>query len=570
MLPQWHYMEVSGALLANEGVTGCKDRLSKFPGGTGGVFFIDEAYQLVSNNNSNGRSVLDYLLGEMESLRGRVVLVFAGYKKSMEPFFAHNEGMKDRVPLVFDFKDYNEQQLLQILHSKVKAKYGSSMTFQRIGKYPHDFLLQLVARRLSRCRNRAGFGNARAVENALFQIYRRFSERLERERHDYERGKSKHSPNYFRMTEADVLGPHTTTGLQDNKAWIKLQAMTGLRKVKKSVSGLINLIQTNRLRELSDLAPLDCNLNRVFLGNPGTGKTTVAKLYGQILVDLGMLSNGEVVMKDPSDFISGHIGGSQVQAKQILEATKGKVLVIDEAYMLNPNTEKNGGTEHTDPFKSDVIGTIVAEVQGKAGDDRCILLLGYKDKMETMFRDCNEGLQRRFQLQDAFEFEDFTADQMREIWRSKCKQLQIECGTDVENVAMEIVERQRNKMNFGNAGEIDNLLDGAKSRCIERMHGTSSHFGGIVKLDKSDIDPEFDRAMHAGRDIEGLFKGVVGCDEIKEKIKGYSKMFNTAQEVGEDLQGRIPMTFIFKGPPGKLSQPIPILEGLRLTYPPEN
>ncbi|KAK7750716.1 hypothetical protein SLS62_007416 [Diatrype stigma] len=548
-LPQWHFLETSGALLANQGVPGCEKLLGKIPAGHGGVLFVDEAYQLVSDKSSQGRSALDHLLVEMENLRGRVVFVFAGYKKSMDAFFAYNEGIRERVPLVFDFKDYDEQQLLQILRSKVKAKY-SIMTFEVIDDHPGDFLLQLVARRLSRTRNTPGFGNARAVENALFQIDRRFSERLERERQAHARGEYAHFPSYFHMLEEDVLGPRTTNGLKNNKAWIELEAMIGLEQVKKSISSLIKLIQTNRTRELSDLAPLECNLNRVFLGGPGTGKTTVAKLYGQILVDLGMLSNGEVVVKDPSDFISGHVGGSQVQAKQILEATKGKVLVIDEAYMLNPNTENNGGTGHKDPFKSDVIGTIVAEVQGKAGDDRCILLLGYKDKMEAMFRDCNEGFQRRFRLQDAFEFEDYTAEQMREIWRSKCKQLQIECGTGVEDVAMEIVERQRNKMNFGNAGEIDNLLEGAKSRCIERVHGTSSHFGGIVKLDKSDIDPDFDRAMNAGRDIEALFKGVVGCDEIKEKIKGYSKMFKTAQEVGENLQERIPMTFIFKGPPG--------------------
>ncbi|EMR68231.1 putative stage v sporulation protein k protein [Eutypa lata UCREL1] len=397
----------------------------------------------------------------------------------MEAFFGHNPGIRSRIPFLFQFEDYDEDQLLAILKSQVQTKYG---------------------------------------------------------------------------------------GLKNNKAWTELQAMTGLDKVKETVSSLIQLIEVNRIREFQDLPPLECNLNRVFLGNPGTGKTTVAKLYGQILVDLGMLSNGEVVVKNPSDFIGSALGGSQANTKQILEATKGKVLVIDEAYMLNQNTSKNGATEHVDPYKSDVIGTLVAEVQGKAGDDRCVLLLGYKDKMEDMFRDGNEGLQRRFQLQDAFNFEDFTADQMIAIWRFKTKKLGIECEPGVEDVAMEIIERQRNKMNFGNAGEVDNLLDGAKARYLQRStqgvstQGASTQsvntgststpytFTGMMRLAKSDIDPEFDRVVQAGHDIDGLFSGTIGCDQIKETIKGYSKIATSSKETGIDVQ--VPMTFIFKGPPG--------------------
>lgn len=566
---QWHFLEITGALLASKGVDGCEKLLKKIPGGNGGVFFIDEAYQLVSKNNPQGSSVLDYLLGEMEKLKGRVVFAFAGYKTDMEAFFAYNEGIRSRMPFVFNFKDYDEDQLLAILKSQLQAKYGASMKIQEISGRSSDFLLRLVARRISRSRDTPGFGNARTVENTLSQINRQFSGRLERENQAHSRRESKTLPDYFYLTEEDMLGPRNTAGLRDNKAWTELQAMTGLEKVKKTVSSLIELIQVNRQRELQDLAPLECNLNRVFLGNPGTGKTTVAKLYGQILVDLGMLSNGEVIVKNPSDFIGSALGGSQANTKQILEATKGKVLVIDEAYMLNQNTSKNGATDHVDPYKSDVIGTLVAEVQGKAGDDRCVLLLGYKDKMEDMFRESNEGLQRRFQLQDAFDFEDFTADQMREIWRSKTKQLGIECEPGVEEVVMEIIERQRHKMNFGNAGEVDNLLESAKTRCLQRrLQGTQNHgtpstvnlsnasqysFIGDVRLAKSDIDPEFDRLIQAGRDIDGLFKETIGCDQIKEKIKGYSKSAQSCKETDWEVRNIIPMTFIFKGPPGNVS-----------------
>lgn len=168
------------------------------------------------------------------------------------------------------------------------------------------------------------------------------------------------------------------------------------------------------------------------------------------------------------------VGRSEVKTKAILDVTKGKVLVIDEASMLNPNSTTNGLTGHTNSFKQGVIGTIVADVQGQAWDDRCVLLLGYRDKMEDMFREGNEGLKRRFQLEDAFDFEDSTADQLLEIWRYKCREKGIEYGEGVEALVTEILERQRHMVNFGNAGEVDNLIEGAKRRCLERINNNNN------------------------------------------------------------------------------------------------
>merc|ERR1719174_1024838 len=136
------------------------------------------------------------------------------------------------------------------------------------------------------------------------------------------------------------------------------------------------------------------------MGNPGTGKTTVAKLYGRILKDMGLLSKGDVIVKNPSDFIGSALGESEKNTLAILEEAKGCVLVIDEAYGLH--SEKGV----TDPYKTSVVDTIVAKVQGVPGDDRCVLLLGYEENMAQMMRDSNPGLARRFNLQDAFQFED--------------------------------------------------------------------------------------------------------------------------------------------------------------------
>ena len=102
----------------------------------------------------------------------------------------------------------------------------------------------------------------------------------------------------------------------------------------------------------------EVTLNRIFLGNPGTGKTTVAKHYGNILKTLGMLSKGDVIIKNPHDFVGQVIGESEAKTKKILDNAKGSVLVIDEAYGLHPGGSKG----YNDPYKTAVIDTIVAEV----------------------------------------------------------------------------------------------------------------------------------------------------------------------------------------------------------------
>jgi hypothetical protein len=155
----------------------------------------------------------------------------------------------------------------------------------------------------------------------------------------------------------------------------KLEDLRGLQKVKTSIKSLIKLVQTNAELEDAEKPLKKVTLNRVFVGNPGTGKTTLAKLYWKIRCALGMLSKEDVIVKTPQDFIGEHLGQSEKNTKAILDVAKGCVLVIDEAYGL---TAPKGTA---DPYRTAVIDTIVAEVHGIPGDDRCVLPLGYKDNM---------------------------------------------------------------------------------------------------------------------------------------------------------------------------------------------
>src|SRR6266536_730124 len=131
-----------------------------------------------------------------------------------------------------------------------------------------------------------------------------------------------------------------------------------------------------------------------------------------------MLANVDVtvVEKNPADFIGSVMGQSEAKTKAILENTVGKVLIIDEAYMLYSG---GGSSNAADMYKNAVIATIVAEVQSVPGEDRCVLLLGYEPQMVEMFQNVNPGLTRRFQLSDAFRFEDFTDPELQDILQLK-------------------------------------------------------------------------------------------------------------------------------------------------------
>jgi SpoVK/Ycf46/Vps4 family AAA+-type ATPase len=162
------------------------------------------------------------------------------------------------------------------------------------------------------------------------------------------------TPDDFVLLKQDLIGPDPSEAIVESTAWIKLQSLIGLAAVKESIRNFFDLVATNYQRELAEKEPIQVSLNRVFLGSPGTGKTTVAKLYGQILSDLGLLSGSEgeisgspntllylfayvtrrrvfaVVTKNPADFIGSVMGQSEKNTKDILGNTIGKVLIIDE------------------------------------------------------------------------------------------------------------------------------------------------------------------------------------------------------------------------------------------------
>jgi SpoVK/Ycf46/Vps4 family AAA+-type ATPase len=250
----------------------------------------------------------------------------------------------------------------------------------------------------------------------------------------------------------------------------------------------------------------------------------------------------KVVLKTPSDFVGSALGHSEQQTKGILAAAEGKVLIIDEAYGLY------GGGGVADPYKTAVIDTIVGEIQSVPGEDRCVLLLGYKDQMEEMFQNVNPGLSRRFPIASAFQFDDFNDSELGQILDLKLNEQSFEITDQARTVVLEMLNRARNRPNFGNAGEIDILLNNAKAQHqTRRTEGLAKY---TTKFEAKDFDEDFDRASRSETNVKELFRGTVGQEAIMALLEQYQQTVRTMKSLDLDAKENIPFNFLFRGPPG--------------------
>ncbi|KAL2169396.1 hypothetical protein VTG60DRAFT_6102 [Thermothelomyces hinnuleus] len=168
--------------------------------------------------------------------------------------------------------------------------------------------------------------------------------------------------------------------------------------------------------------------------------------------------------------------------------------------------------------------------------------------MEEMFQNVNPGLSRRFPIASGFYFDDFTDEELRTILDSKIKQQGYEVGSQAAGVAMEMLKRARNRPNFGNAGEIDILLDAAKARHQARFSRGQAKSANL--LEARDFDEDFDRAERAETNVRKLFEGSVGSDQVVALLEGYQETVRTMRALKMDPRENIPFNFLFRGPPG--------------------
>lgn len=230
----------------------------------------------------------------------------------------------------------------------------------------------------------------------------------------------------------------------------ELNQLVGLDNVKEEVRSLVNLIKVRRMREEYKLPTMDMSYHMVFTGNPGTGKTTVARLVARIYRELGILSEGQLIETDRSRLVAGYVGQTAINVREVVEQAIGGVLFIDEAYALvSPDT--------TNDYGSEAVDTLVKMMEDHR-DDLVVIVAGYREEMEQFLRS-NTGLISRFNK--FITFEDYSEQQLLEILTVMAEQ----AGMVVEDTAVKKLElylasmNEQERRDFGNARGVRNVFE---------------------------------------------------------------------------------------------------------------
>lgn len=237
----------------------------------------------------------------------------------------------------------------------------------------------------------------------------------------------------------------TLTELQN-----ELNNLTGLSKVKQQISDLIAYQKVQKLREVQGLNKVNRTLHLAFLGNPGTGKTTVARIVGRIYKQIGLLSKGHFIEVSRTDLIAGYQGQTSLKVKKVVDQAKGGVLFIDEAYSITEN-------EHSDSYGRECLTELTKALENYR-EDLVVIVAGYNDQMNVFFKS-NPGLKSRFN--NFIQFDDYNTDELENILIKMCKKDDYIIKNETEHIIRQYLGEQISSKdeNFSNGRLVRNLYD---------------------------------------------------------------------------------------------------------------
>jgi SpoVK/Ycf46/Vps4 family AAA+-type ATPase len=431
----------------------------------GGVLLIDEAHLLASGENDRfAKEAISQLMIAMVDYKGQFAVIFATYTEKRETLFAVDPGFARRVSTQLEFPDYTDEELATILTRMAAAK-----RYEIAADVAH-----MTAGKIGEGRHAEGFGNAGSIEAAFDRALKLRARRIIE---NSEAGRPGTDELDRTLMAADFSGLEVLTGghfnaqdkhlaLPKGEAQARLDAMVGLTSVKEEICDLVAMSELTGVEAAKDpLKNAGLNLHAFFGGNPGTGKTQIALLYGSLLRDAGLLKSGHVIVASKADLEGKYIGDGATKARKLVQRALGGVLFIDEAHLFTEATTNCNSTQAISELMLAML---------KYKDEFAVVFATYP-RYESAFFALDPGLRRR--IPNHLSFPDYTDGELELIVSRMAQQRGYTVSAAVAAAVGTHVGRSRASANFGNAGDVETALDQAAKKRARRL--TAARTGAL-------------------------------------------------------------------------------------------
>ena len=481
LLPSGHLVVVGKADLVGQyvGHTAPRTR-AVIQRALGGVLFIDEAYELA--DQGFGGEALTEVLVAMETYRDKLVVIVAGYRDVVDKLSKVNEGFRSRIGQIIEFPDYSAEELLEIARLAAK-KQGFSLTPEASEALRGHF--RQVEPQVGK------LGNGRYARTC---IERCISAAVTRD------------PTAVTITADDVeqgVGATKEKRRTPQEIWQEINSLVGLKPVKEYLREVEATVLADKQRREKGLPPLRQSLHMAFLGNPGTGKTTVARLVAELFAALGVLPSGHLVETDRSGLVAGYVGQTALKVREVVDRALGGVLFIDEAYSL----ARGGGGD----FGGEALDALLKAMEDHR-HDLVVILAGYTREMQELFK-LNPGLESRIAF--VVEFTDYSPEELLEIGRQEAGKCGFILRQEAEQTLLEHFKQIANQIGkFGNGRYARRVIEGAIRQAVKA--------GRTDIITAADVKHVLGEAHEKRRTVEDVWREInslIGLKQVKEFLR---------------------------------------------------